>query len=168
MTMALNDIFNTIEQEIKGLKEKISEADFDDVKQHYQRFKDASLKLSVSLGDALKEKLSEEDVQAKLADYKESILNAMKEFSSFIADINEKYQLSDSLSSAINQLGDKLNELVSSFQKNYGQQIHSTVEALSHGFKAWVDAKPLDDDIQAIKSNIESNIQKLKTWIRKE
>ena len=63
---------------------------------------------------------------------------------------------------------DKLNELVSSFQKNYGQQIHSTVEALSHGFKAWVDAKPLDDDIQAIKSNIESNIQKLKTWIRKE
>ena len=78
------------------------------------------------------------------------------------------FRSSDSLSTAIAQLNDKLNELLSTFQQNYGQQIHSTIEALSHGFKAWVDAKPLEDDIQAIKSNIESNIQKLKTWIRKE
>lgn len=166
--MALNDIFNTIEQEIRLLKDKISETDFKEVKQRYQQFKDASLKLSNSLSDTLKEKLSDEDVQVKLAEYKENILSAMKNFSSFMAEINEKYQLSDSLSTAIAQLNDKLNELLSTFQQNYGQQIHSTIEALSHGFKAWVDAKPLEDDIQAIKSNIESNIQKLKTWIRKE
>lgn len=166
--MALNDIFNTIEKEIRLLKDKISETDFKEVKQRYQQFKDASLKLSNSLSDSLKEKLSDEDVQVKLAEYKENILSAMKNFSSFIAEINEKYQLSDSLSTAIAQLNDKLNELLSTFQQNYGQQIHSTIEALSHGFKAWVDAKPLEDDIQAIKSNIESNIQKLKTWIRKE
>ncbi|MBS3991171.1 MAG: hypothetical protein KGZ51_03795 [Erysipelothrix sp.] len=166
--MALNDILNTIEQEIKFLKDKISETDFNEVKEKYQRFKEASLKLSVSLTDSLKEKLSDEDVQAKLAEYKENILNAMKEFSSFASQMNDKYQLSDNLGSAINQLSEKFVELQTTFQQNYGQQIHSTVEALSHGFKAWADAKPLDDDIQAIKSNIESNIQKLKTWIRKE
>jgi hypothetical protein len=166
--MALNDILNTIEQEIKVLKDKISETDFNEVKEKYQRFKEASLKLSVSLTESLKEKLSDEDVQAKIAEYKENIINAMRDFSSFVTQINEKYQLSDNLVSDINQLGDKFNEFQSTFQQNYGQQIHSTVEALSHGFKAWADAKPLDDDIQAIKSNIESNIQKLKTWIRKE
>lgn len=166
--MALNDIINKIEEEIKDLKDKISEADFNEAKQQFLVFKDASLKLSNSLRDALKLKLRDEEVQTKILDYKENLLNALKDFASFITKINEKYQLSDSLTNTLGQLNSQLNEFIASFQQNYGQQIHSTVEALSHGFKAWVGAKPLSEDIQTINSTIESNLQKLKTWIRKE
>lgn len=166
--MALSDIINKIEEEIKNLKDKISEADFNEVKQQFLVFKDASLKLNNSLRDALRLKLRDEDVQAKILDYKQNLLDATNVFASFITNINEKYQLSDTLTNTLGQINSQLNELVASFQQNFGQQFHSTVEALSHGFKAWVDAKPLSEDIQAINSTIESNLQKLKTWIRKE
>jgi len=166
--MALSDIINKIEEEIKNLKDKISEADFNEVKQQFLVFKDASLKLNNSLRDALRLKLRDEDVQAKILDYKQNLLDATNFFASFITNITEKYQLSDTLTNTLGQINSQLNELVASFQQNFGQQLHSTVEALSHGFKAWVDAKPLSEDIQAINSTIESNLQKLKTWIRKE
>lgn len=168
MKMALSDVLTSIEHEIKVLKDKISETDFDEVKQQFQIFKESTIKLSESLSETFKEKLEEEEVQAKIAEYKENISHAMSQFSLYMSQLNDRYELTDNLSSAIVELGDKFNELLATIQQNYGKQIQSTVEALSHGFKAWADAKPLDNDIQAIKANIESNIQKLKTWIRKD
>lgn len=166
--MALSDVLSSIEQEVKILKDKISETDFDEVKQQFEGFKESTLKLSASLSETFKERLEDEEVQAKIEEYRKNISHAMTQFSSYMNELNQRYELTDNLGSAIVELGDKFNELLATIQENYGQQIHSTVEALSHGFKAWADAKPLDDDIQAIKSNMESNIQKLKSWIRKD
>lgn len=166
--MNLNDILSKLEHDFLALKEKVSAADYSQLEERYQQLKEFVSDVSTTLSETIQEKLSDPNVNAKIEDSKLRINHALQDFSLFIKEINEKYNISNTVEESIHALRANLLDVYSQLKSSYGQQIQSTVEALSHGFKAWVDAKPLDQDIQTIKTNVETQIKSLKAWIRKD
>lgn len=166
--MTLSELLSRLEQDIVALKDKISHADYSLLEERYVKMKESILATSKTLSESLKQQLDDHQVAEKLNDAKQKILDSLQDFSQVMAKVNEDYKITNTIEISLQQLQEVILEFVGEFKENYGQQIQSSVEALSHGFKAWVDAKPLEQDFQTLKSAIETQIQSFKAWIGKE
>jgi predicted component of type VI protein secretion system len=166
--MTLSELLSRLEQDIVALKDKISHADYSLLEERYVRMKESILTTSKSLSERLKQQLDEHQASETLNEAKQKILDSLQEFSQVMAKVNEDYKITNTIEVSLKQLQDTIVDFVDEFKENYGQQIQSSVEALSYGFKAWVDAKPLEQDFQTLKSAIETQIQSFKAWIGKE
>jgi flagellar biosynthesis regulator FlaF len=166
--MTLSELLSSLEQDIIALKDKISHADYSELESRYVKMKTLILETSKTLSEKLKQQLDEHQVADTLNEAKKTIIASLHDFSQVMTKINDDYKITNTIEVSLKQLQDTILEIVGEFKANYGQQIQSSVEALSYGFKAWVDAKPLEQDFQTLKSNIESQIQSIKAWIGKE
>jgi DNA repair ATPase RecN len=166
--MTLSELLSKLEQDIIALKDKISHADYSLLEERYVSMKESILSTSKSLSESLKQQLDDHQVAETLNDAKLKIIESLHDFSQVMSKVNEDYKITNTIEASLKQLQDAIQEFVGDFKENYGQQIQSSVEALSYGFKAWVDAKPLEQDFQTLKSAIETQIQSIKAWIGKE
>lgn len=165
--MTLNELLEKLEHELIELKDKVSSVDYSQLQEVYHQFKTSALSMTQTISESIKEKLEDEDVKKSIEDSKRILNESLSRLQAKLASLNEQYQLTNSIEETLASVQSKFDQWFSEFKTNHGQQIQSSIEALTHGFKAWVDAKPLDEDIQTLKSKIDEQLQSLKAWIRK-
>ncbi len=166
--MTLNELLEKLEHELIDLKEKVSSVDYSQLQNVYNQFKTSALSVTQSLTDKVKQKLEDEEVKTSIEESKRVLNDSLSHLQAKLSSLNEKYQLTNSLEETVSSVQVKFDQWFNDFKTNHGQQIQSSIEALTHGFKAWVDAKPLEEDIQTLKSKIDEQLQSLKAWIRKD
>lgn len=164
--MTLNELLEKLEHELIELKNKVSSQDYSQLQEVYHQFKTSALSMTQSVSESIKQKL-DDDVKKTIDESKRQLNESLSRLQVKLTSLNEQYQLTNSIEETITSVQSKFDLWFSEFKTNHGQQIQSSVEALTHGFKAWVDAKPLEDDIQTLKSKIDEQLQSLKAWIRK-
>lgn len=165
--MTLNELLEKLEHELIELKNKVSSQDYSQLQEVYHQFKTSALSMTQSVSESIKQKLDDDDVKKTIDESKRQLNESLSRLQVKLTSLNEQYQLTNSIEETITSVQSKFDLWFSEFKTNHGQQIQSSVEALTHGFKAWVDAKPLEDDIQTLKSKIDEQLQSLKAWIRK-
>ncbi len=166
--MTLNELLEKLEQELIDLKDKVSSVDYSQLQEIYHQFKTSALSLTQSVTETIKQKLEDEDVKKSIEESKRTLNESLNRLQTRLSSLNEKYQLTNSIEETISSVQSTFDQWFNDFKTNHGQQIQSSIEALTHGFKAWVDAKPLEEDIQTLKSKIDEQLQSLKAWIRKD
>lgn len=165
--MTLNELLEKLEHELIELKNKVSSQDYSQLQEVFHQFKTSVLSMTQSVSESIKQKLDDDDVKKTIDESKRQLNESLSRLQVKLTTLNEQYQLTNSIEETITSVQSKFDLWFSEFKTNHGQQIQSSVEALTHGFKAWVDAKPLEDDIQTLKSKIDEQLQSLKAWIRK-
>lgn len=166
--MTLNEILTKLEEEIIALKKTISQSEFDDLSQKYQHFKESIIATSHALFEQLQQQLNEHEIQEKIDIATTHIENAFENFKQSLKQINEHYHLTITIEASLHSAKLSLVALLARFKDNYGSRYQSTVEALYHGLKAWMEAKPLNADIEQMKSVVKNQIKSIHAWIRKE
>jgi hypothetical protein len=166
--MTLSDLLSSLEQEIIALKDKISNADYSLLEERYMQMKSSILETTQSLSAHLKKQFDDHQVAEKVNEAKLKIMDSLNDFAQVMVKVNQDYKITNTIEISLKQLQETIQEYVGEFKENYGQQIQSSVEALSYGFKAWVNAKPLEQDFQTLRSAIQTQIQSIKAWIGKE
>lgn len=165
--MTLNELLEKLEHELIELKNKVSSQDYSQLQEVFHQFKTSVLSMTQSVSESIMQKLDDDDVKKTIDESKRQLNESLSRLQVKLTTLNEQYQLTNSIEETITSVQSKFDLWFSEFKTNHGQQIQSSVEALTHGFKAWVDAKPLEDDIQTLKSKIDEQLQSLKAWIRK-
>lgn len=166
--MNLNEILQKLEADIEALKNTITQAEFDEISEKYLHLKTSIIATSHALHEHFQQRLNEMEVQQKIELTNKQISKAFEEFMQAVKQLNERYQLTSTLESSLNAAKAAISAVIARLSDNYAAQYHSTFEALYHGFKAWVDAKPLDADLERIKNVVKTQIKSIQAWIRKE
>lgn len=166
--MTLNEILSKLEEEIMALKKTISQTDFDDLNEKYQHLKASIIATSHALFEQLQQQLSEHEIQEKVDIATVHIEKAFENFIQSMKQINDHYHFTNTVEASLHSAKTSLVALLARFKDKYASRYQSSVEALYHGLKAWVDAKPLNADIEQMKSVVKSHIKSIHAWIRKE